>query len=152
MDTFQGINISHLGKFGKSSTQNAIFGRYVSSLEGIFSNSQLGWVLMDRVEVDHVFFSGSFIIGEVHLLSLLSVNQELWGSDREGTFPKSVYHVCWCWVWRVDNDRSLFLPTTGWWKTRCIVKSHKSKSNMIYILNQRHTTMSTNTTHIEFCI
>jgi len=29
--------ISHLGKFGKSSTQNAIFGGYVSSLEGILS-------------------------------------------------------------------------------------------------------------------
>ena len=32
--TLQGINISHLGKFGKSSTQNAIFGGYVSFLEG----------------------------------------------------------------------------------------------------------------------
>jgi len=54
MDTLQGINISHLGKFGKSSTQNAIFGRYVSSLEDMFSNSQLGWFSMDRVEMDHV--------------------------------------------------------------------------------------------------
>ena len=33
--TLQPINISHLGKFGKSSTQNAIFGGYVSSQEGI---------------------------------------------------------------------------------------------------------------------
>ena len=32
--TLQGINISHLGKFGKSSTQNAIFGGYVSFLGG----------------------------------------------------------------------------------------------------------------------
>ena len=28
-DTLQGINICHIGKFGKSSTQNAIFGGYV---------------------------------------------------------------------------------------------------------------------------
>ena len=33
-NTLQGINISHLGKFGKSSTQNAILRGYVSSLEG----------------------------------------------------------------------------------------------------------------------
>ena len=35
-NTLQGINISHLGKFGKSSTQNAIFGGICDrSLEGI---------------------------------------------------------------------------------------------------------------------
>ena len=35
--TLRGINISHRKGKGKSSTQNAIFGGYVSSLEGIFS-------------------------------------------------------------------------------------------------------------------
>ena len=36
--TLQETNISHLGKFGKSSTQNAMFlGGYVSSLEGFFA-------------------------------------------------------------------------------------------------------------------
>ena len=34
MNTLQGTNISHLGKFGKSSTQNAVQRGYVSSQEG----------------------------------------------------------------------------------------------------------------------
>ena len=35
-NTLQGINISHQTGKGKSSTQNAIFGGYVSSLEGMW--------------------------------------------------------------------------------------------------------------------
>lgn len=82
--------------------------------------------------------------------SLLFRQSRVMASDREGTFPKSVYHVCWCWVWRVDNDRSIFLPTTGWWKAGVSWKVTNTSRTWFTWLNQRHTTMSTNTTHANF--
>ena len=49
-------SISHLGKSGKSSTQNAIFGWYVSSLEDIclvvFSNPI--WKISVSLNLDHI--------------------------------------------------------------------------------------------------
>ena len=62
-----------------------------------FNGQELKWT---------TFFSGSFIIGEVHQEPPFGQSRVM-ASDREGTFPKSVYSVCWCWGWRVDNDRSI---------------------------------------------
>ena len=70
--TLQGNNISHLGKFGKSSTQNAIFGGYVIvPLEGSLNQSNQEphpWCPIITQVLQSINHSGR--LNEFHLMDL----------------------------------------------------------------------------------
>ena len=134
--------------------QNAIFGGYgLVPWRIFFPTVSWGWIFKwTGVEVDHVIFRDLLSLVKFISWASCSVNQELWlvivKEHSQRVYIMFVGAGCGVWImidpfsYRQKVDERL----------QCILKSHKSKSNMIYILNQRHTTMSTNNTPLEFCI
>ena len=101
MATLQGNNISHLGKFWKSSTQNAIFGGYVSFLEGNLSwrghpNPKL-WGIWPSFQA--LFVTSSEACSSAKFCEIFR--------KSPGVFRKITSNNCWVIIVPIQNNNAL---------------------------------------------